>query len=110
MERTVRFRPSFVADFDRQRDFLIERGETIRLERLFLGIEAARRRVSRFPFAHPVEAESERHLLRRLKLTDLPFVILYAHARGDRPRRIWFVRLFHYRQGRATVDPDLWAW
>jgi len=110
LERTVRFRPSFVADFDRQRDFLIERGETIRLERLLVGIEAARRRVSRFPFAYPVEAESERHLLRRLKLTDLPFVILYAHPRSGLPRHIWFVRLFHYRQRRSTVDPDMWPW
>lgn len=28
------------------------------------------RGVSRSPFAYPVEAESERHALRRLKLTD----------------------------------------
>lgn len=81
----------------------------MRLERLLLRIEAARRRVARFPFAYPVEAESERHVLRRLKLTELPFVILYAHPRGDRPRRIWFVRLFHYRQERSQPDPS-WSW
>lgn len=66
--------------------------------------------IQRFPEIGTLERQDEEVVVRRRRLADVPFVLLWAHRRAPEIRDVWLLGLFHYRQSRPTVDLSKWPW
>lgn len=115
MATRVRYRPEFISDLDRHRDFLVAQttfstDERLRrLDRLYSAIREVERQLSRFPERGTALRRDDRYVLRHWPLPDgLPYLVQYIHRRGRPVKDVWLARLWHYSQER--VDPDQLDW
>lgn len=115
MAARVRYRPEFIEDFDRHRDFLVRQTafspeeRLRRLDDLYSAIGQVERQLSRFPARGTPLRQDDRYVLRHWPLPGgLPYLVQYIHRRGRPVKDVWLARLWHYSQQRA--EPDLSDW
>jgi len=111
----VRYRPEFIEDIDRHRDFVVRQTafsveeRLRRLEDLYAAVGQVERQLSRFPERGAPLRQDDRYVLRHSPLPGgLPYLIQYIHRRGRPVKVVWLARLWHYLQQRA--DPELSDW
>lgn len=112
MAARVRYRPEFIEDLDRHRDFLQQTAfspheRLRRLDDLYSAI--GQLQLSRFPERGTPLRQDDRYALRHRPLPGgLPYLVQYIYRRGRPVKDVWLARLWHYSQQRA--EPDLSEW
>jgi len=111
MPARIRVRRRFREDVEHQEAWLAEHAPRAWLDAFFEGLDAARRRLMRFPEVGVVLKADERVVLRELPFPRrLPYVVQYAYEPIRPIRQLWLVRLFHYGQRRDEADLSGWPW
>lgn len=115
MAARVRYRPEFIEDLDRHRDFLVRHTafsaeERLRhLDGLYSAIDQVERQLARFPERGAPLRQDDRYVLRHWPLPGgLPYLVQYFNRRGRPVKEVWLARLWHHSQQR--VEPDLAEW
>lgn len=106
--RRVRQHGDFIADYREQLSWLVEHAEPSWIEDLIQATDRLMTTLATFPSSGKRIQQRSGAVLRSVGLPQLPYVVWYVYAPGDRTGDIWLVRLFHGRRERP--EPDIRAW
>lgn len=104
-------RPAFLRDVTQRIEWLGENRSEDQLDNFLAALARVREAIAQNPQAGPIVKQDPRYVLRmRLFPRPLPYLVYFAHYRGDRVAAVFLVRLFGSGQDRPDFDMSEWPW